>query len=61
MAKKTDHRIKTLKAIRGIDRKAFFAEGGTLTEWMGGPHLITKDRKKSKSKNACRGKYQGDR
>jgi hypothetical protein len=55
MAKKQNHIIKSLKAVRGLDRLAHFENGGTLIEWMGGPHLITNDKKKSKNKNACRG------
>lgn len=53
--------LRDIKAIRGIDRKAHFEGGGTMIEWMGGPRLIEKDKKKFKNKNACRGqkRYQG--
>jgi hypothetical protein len=37
---------KYLKAIRGLDRTRHFSEGGTLVEWMGGPHTVTKNKKK---------------
>lgn len=50
--------IKSIKAARGLDRAAHFAKGGTLVSWMGGPHLITKDKKKFKNKKACRGKIR---
>lgn len=47
--------MKSIKAARGLERAAHFANGGTLVEWMGGPHLIVKDKKKAKNKKACRG------
>ena len=49
--KKVQHKMskkqrKYLKAIRGLDRTRHFSEGGTLVEWMGGPHTVTKNKKK---------------
>ena len=38
--------LKTLKGARGIERAAFFKNGGTLTDWMGGPHLVVTSKKK---------------
>tara|TARA_R110000751_G_scaffold53279_6_gene115510 strand:- start:687 stop:917 length:231 start_codon:yes stop_codon:yes gene_type:complete len=40
---------------RGADRELFFTSGGTSTEWRG-IKSVTTDRKKKKSKSACRGK-----
>ena len=37
---------KHLEAIRGLDRTRHFAEGGTLIQWMGGPHTVTKNKKR---------------
>lgn len=57
MANKNDI-MKSVKAARGLDRAAHFANGGTLVEWMGGPRLIIKDKKKFKNKKACRGQQR---
>ena len=57
MATKKDI-IKSIKTARGLDRAAHFANGGTLVEWMGGPHLIVKDKKKFQNKKACRGQQR---
>jgi len=53
-----NHIIKSIKAVRGLDRAEHFANGGTLVEWMGGPHLIVKDKKKFQNKKACRGQMR---
>lgn len=53
---KKNNIIRNVKAARGLDRAAHFANGGTLLEWMGGPRLVTADRKKKASKKACRGR-----
>ena len=50
--------LKTLKGARGIERSEFFRNGGTLTDWMGGPHLVVGNKKKKNNKRACRGKVQ---
>jgi hypothetical protein len=57
MANKKDI-MRSIKAARGLDRAAHFEKGGTLVEWMGGPHLIVKDKKKFKNKKACRGQQR---
>ena len=53
MAKVRRHRNKakkkTLDNVRaqpGLDRKAHFANGGSLVEWMGGPRLVQRNKKK---------------
>ena len=47
-------KLKTLKAVRSIERSEHFARGGTLTEWMGGARTVTRNKKqysrKGKSK-----------
>ncbi len=52
MAKVRRHRRKgsnrimdNVKAQRGLDRKAHFANGGTLVEWRGGPRLVQRNLK----------------
>ena len=50
--------LKMLAAARGIDRKEFFKNGGSMVQWMGGPHLVVQDKKKAKNKRACRGKVR---
>lgn len=52
MAKVRRHRRKgsnrimdNVKAQRGLDRKAHFANGGTLVEWRGGPRLVQRNQK----------------
>jgi len=61
MAKVKRHRRKdsgrvldNIKAQRGLDRKAHFANGGTLVAWRGGPRLVQVDKVKEASKNSCR-------
>ena len=48
--------LKALARIRGEERKQHFANGGTLTDWRGGVHTVTKNRKKEQSRKACRSK-----
>jgi len=47
-------KLKTLKAVRSIERSEHFARGGTLIEWMGGACIVTRNKKqysrKGKSK-----------
>lgn len=45
----------TQKMQQGADRKAFFANGGTLAQWRGRSSTFS-DLKKAKSKSACRGR-----
>lgn len=59
MTKKQKQQIlKSLAGSRGIERKQHFANGGSVSDWMGGPHLVTKNKKKAKNKKACRGKIR---
>ena len=64
MAKKTKHYRKNKQAIshvkkqRGLDRQAFIESNGDMKQWFP-PRRIACDKKKSKNKKACRGKYRG--
>ena len=49
--------LKQIKAVRGIERKRHFENGGTLIEWRGGTRTVTKNKKKLESKSACRGRF----
>ncbi len=46
--------LEALARIRGEERKQHFANGGTLSDWRGGVHTVTKNRKKEQSRKACR-------
>jgi len=46
--------LKALARIRGLEREAHFENGGSLSDWRGGVHTITKNRKKEQSRKACR-------
>jgi hypothetical protein len=50
--------LKRIKAVRGIERKRHFENGGTLVEWRGGTRTVTKNKKKAASKQACRGRFR---
>jgi len=50
--------IKALKAIRGIERKEHFENGGSLVSWRGGTRTVTTDRKKQRDKRKCRKRVQ---
>ena len=55
MSKKENKRIlDSVKAVRGVEREDHFANGGTLHEWRGGLHTITKNKKRERSRKACR-------
>ena len=56
--KKTRAQIRALKAIRGLERKRHFEQGGDLVSWRGGTRTVTDDRKKLQNKKACRGQWQ---
>jgi len=47
---------KRLARIRGIERKKHFENGGEASTWRGGKKQVTRNRKKEKSRRACRGK-----
>jgi hypothetical protein len=50
--------LKRIKAVRGIERKRHFENGGTLIEWRGGTRTVTKNKKKEASKQACRQRFR---
>jgi len=47
--------LENVRAQRGLDRKAFFAEGGEMVRWRG-LHTVIPDKKKKKNKRECRGR-----
>tara|TARA_Y100001970_G_scaffold178399_1_gene217236 strand:+ start:3120 stop:3302 length:183 start_codon:yes stop_codon:yes gene_type:complete len=49
--------LKQLAAARGIERKRHFEAGGSLVDWRGGTRTVTKNKKKSASKQACRKRF----
>jgi len=50
--------IKRIKAVRAIERKRHFENGGTLVDWRGGTRTITKNKKKQAAKLACRQRFR---
>ena len=56
--KQNKEQLRHIKAIRGVERKQHFEEGGDLVSWRGGTRTVTVDRKKQRNKRACRGKWQ---
>lgn len=50
--------LRTLRAVRGLDRQRHFEEGGSLVAWRGGTRTVTADRKKKQNKNKCRCRVQ---
>ena len=55
MARKAKKQYDGAKATQAAIRLAHFANGGTLATWRGRP-VRFEDRKKSRSKAACRGR-----
>jgi hypothetical protein len=57
------HRVKrtlnSLRLLRGFDRAAHFAAGGTPTDWRG-RHDVRPDLRKESNKRACRTNVQED-
>jgi hypothetical protein len=56
------HRTRTLadiRLIRGFNRAAHFAAGGTLEAWRGRSD-IRPDKRKDSNRRACRGPVQDD-
>jgi len=49
--------LDNVRAQRGLDRKAFFEEGGEMVRWRG-LHTVRQDKKKKKNKHACRGRIR---
>ena len=58
MKKQNKQMLKRIKAVRGIERKRHFENGGTLVEWRGGTRTVTKNKKKEASKLACRQRFR---
>ncbi len=59
--KKMDHRIRTSKGVRGLERKEDLARGGqqhVIVRSGGVKASRTKDRKKEASRRACRGRVR---
>lgn len=52
--KKHKQQLKYLAQVRGKEREEHFANGGTIHDWRGGLHTITKNKKKEASRKACR-------
>lgn len=48
--------MRASAARRGIERSRHFASGGTLASWRG-IHTVSKNRRREKSRNACRGRH----
>ena len=46
--------LRHKRAIAGIERLKFFADGGDLKQWRP-PKRVEVDRRRRKSKRACRG------
>ena len=59
--KQRKQQLKTLKIVRGLDRKAHFESGGSLVSWRGGTRTVTVDRKKKQNKRQCRNRVQTSR
>lgn len=53
MQKKKNHNIDRSRAIRGIERKMHFEQGGTVAQWRG-VSWTNKDRRKEAARKACR-------
>jgi phage/plasmid-associated DNA primase len=49
--------LRHKRAIAGIERQEFFADGGDLKQWRP-PKRVEVDRKRRASKNACRGRVK---
>lgn len=60
MSKSNKQKIAAVRAVRGIERKQHFSNGGSLHDWRGGLHTVQKDKKKEQSRRACRGRYRND-
>ena len=58
MKKQNKQMLQRLKAVRGIERKRHFDNGGSMVQWRGGTRTITKNKKKEASKQACRQRFR---
>ena len=52
-ANKAQRTVEDLRSIRGFDRAAHFAAGGTVEAWRG-IHRVQADMKKERNRQACR-------
>ena len=52
-ANKAQRTVADLRSIRGFDRAAHFAAGGTTVDWRG-IHRVQADMKKERNRQACR-------
>jgi len=50
-------KIQQLKAVRGIERKQHFENGGSLVDWRGGTRTVTRNKKKYTRKSKHKGRY----
>ena len=51
--KRADWIKAQLRAQAGLDRKAYFENGGEMVRWRG-LHLVQKDRVKERNRRTCR-------
>ena len=56
--KRTQEKLRSLRAVRGLDRVKHFERGGSLVDWRGGTRTVQTDKKKKRNKRACRGRYR---
>jgi len=52
-ANKAQRMVADIRSIRGFDRAAHFAAGGTVEAWRG-IHQVHDDMKKERNRQACR-------
>jgi hypothetical protein len=50
--------ISHVKKQRGLDRLEFLETNGDMKQWIP-PRIIIQDKRKTKNKRACRGKWHG--
>ena len=50
--------VAHIKAQRGLDRQHFLDTNGDMKQWRP-PRIVIQDKKKSRNKRACRGKWHG--
>ena len=50
--------VAHIKAQRGLDRQHFLETNGDMKQWRP-PRIVIQDKKKSRNKRACRGKWHG--
>lgn len=55
---RTKQIIKNIKAQRGLDRVHFIEENGDMKQWIP-PRIVIPDKKKSRARRACRGRWNG--